>query len=481
MSVASRAPIVQIITMGCAKNEVDSDKMRAALRAAGFCVDDDASQRRSVSEAHERPGGSPMAGQVAVPVDPDVVIVNTCSFITEATQESIDMILSVADVATESDVLPKIVVAGCMPARYGVDLEVEFPEVAAFVPVKEEPAIVDIVSRLTGYDAGGAFEEGSSERTMQAPYAYVKISDGCDRRCAFCTIPFVRGPYESRTAAEVIGEVGDLVALGVREIILIGQDTGIWGSDFRDPASSAPLGEPTLACLLDHLASEFPDTWFRVMYLQPERVDDALLLAMRSHDNVCEYLDIPLQHCNAKVVREMNRHGDAASYAGLVAHIREVLPNAAVRTTLITGFPGETEEEFEELLSFVEETPFDYAGVFEYSREDGTEAGERDDQVPEETGLERAQLIRDAADVVGFARAGKHVGQTCDVLVCGLDDDCEETESVPGRVWGRTMFQAPDVDGVVYVEASGCNVGDVLRVRITGAEGYDLEGCIAVG
>lgn len=479
MARAAGAPIVQIITMGCAKNEVDSDKMRAALRAAGFVVDDDGSGCASVSQAHEQAGGgSPVGSDIAV-ADPDVVIVNTCSFITEATQESIDMILAVADAATESEAMPQIVVAGCMPARYGADLEAEFPEVAAFVSVKEEDAIVEVVSDLTGFVADA--EPSSSLRTMQAPYAYVKISDGCSRHCAFCTIPFVRGPYESRPAAEIVDEVRGLVAMGIREVILIGQDTGIWGCDLADPDSYAPLREPTLAALLDHLAREVPGTWLRVMYLQPERVDEELLSVMARHDNVCEYLDIPLQHCNAKVVREMNRHGDAVSYASLVDRIRAVLPAAAVRTTFIAGFPGETEDEFEELLEFVERTPFDYAGVFEYSREEGTAAGEREDQVPEETGIERAQLIRDAADVVGFARARAHIGEICDVLVCGVDDELEETDSVPERVWGRTMFQAPDVDGVVYVDAPADSVGSVLNVRITGAQGYDLEGCVAVG
>ena len=475
----TEAPIVQIITMGCAKNEVDSDKMRAALRAAGFIVDDTCGRGASVSQAHEQAGGGTAADAGIVFAEPDVVIVNTCSFITEATQESIDMILAVADAANESTTQPQIVVAGCMPARYGDELEAEFPEVAAFVSVKEEGSIVEVLTELTGFDPAG--ETSAPDRTMQAPYAYVKISDGCNRKCAFCTIPRVRGPYESRTTAEIVDEVRGLVALGTREVILIGQDTGIWGCDLSDPAAYGPLPEPTLAALLDHLAGAFPDTWLRVMYLQPERVDDALLGVMGSRANVCEYLDIPLQHCNAKVVREMNRHGDAASYAALVDRIREALPGAAVRTTLIAGFPGETEEEFEELLGFVEDMPFDYAGVFEYSREEGTAAGEREDQVPAEVGAERAQLIRDAADIVGFARAREHVGEVCDVLVCGVDDDLEETGSVPERVWGRTMFQAPDVDGVVYVDAPANTVGEVLSVRITGSQGYDLEGCAAGG
>lgn len=464
------APSVNIVTLGCAKNEVDSDRMRALLRTAGYDVLDDGA-------------GDGLA---------DVMIVNTCSFITEATQESVDAILALVEERAELDASirdaralrdVKIVVTGCMPSRYGEELAEEIPEVDVFLPVTGEEGIVDVVAGLVGpaKAAGKPGEAPLLERTLQSPAAYVKISDGCDRFCAFCTIPFIRGRYASRPAAEIVKEVDGLVELGVLEVTLIGQDTGIWGDDLDDGCLPGLLRENTLACLLGFLAERHPQVWFRVMYLQPKRTDDELLAVMASHANICSYLDIPLQHANARVLSEMNRDGSGSEYLELVEHIRETVEGVALRTTMIAGFPGETDSDADELLDFIEQAGFDYAGVFEYSQEDGTAAGRRSDQVAPETKHARAQELRDAAEEIGFARARGHVGEVCEVLVCGVDEEAGEAlDAEAAPLWGRTMFQAPDVDGVVTFEGPLSLVGSFARVRITDAYGYDLEGSVLI-
>ena len=470
---AAAMPTVRIVTLGCAKNEADSDAMRARLLEAGFAVSDDAPT--------------------------DVVIINTCSFITDATQESVDTILELveerlaaADGGSDAAVLAsaKIVVTGCMPSRYGAELSQEIPEVDLFLPLKEQPRIAEVVAELVGAPVRSDESEQSVYRTSDEPYAYVKISDGCSRFCSFCTIPFIRGPYASRSATEIVDEIAFLVEGGVREIILIGQDTGIWGTDFENPGFYAPLSQPTLADLLDHIALLFPNTWIRVMYLQPEGINDRLLSVMAAHGNICNYLDIPLQHANAKVISEMNRTGDGSEYLATVGHIRESFDDIMVRTTLIAGFPGESEEEFDELLDFVEEASFDFAGVFGYSQEEGTVAGDRADQLDDDEIANRAQALTDAAERIGFTRIRRRIGSLCEVLICGVVDedelgqDCalDSCKSADDgqfvRMWGRAFFQAPDVDGIITFDAADCRVGDIVTVEIVDSVGYDLEGVV---
>lgn len=245
---------------------------------------------------------------------------------------------------------------------------------------------------------------------------------------------------------------------GVKEIDLIAQDTGRWGTDFDDPSS--------LAELLCRLAEEFPETWFRVMYLQPEGVTDEVLNVMCEHDNICSYLDIPLQHVNERILREMNRSGSRARFEELVNHVRDLVPDVTLRTTLIAGFPGETEEMFEELLDFVSEGLFDYVGVFAYSREEGTRSFSYPDQIEDEVKIERAQSIRDAADAASSALVAQRIGSTFDVLIEGIEED--------GQVYGRARCQAPEVDGVTYVSSG--SPGDIVSVRIVDTLMYEMEG-----
>ena len=472
-SSAAAVPTVRFITLGCAKNEADTDAMRARVLEAGFAI------------AGDEPA--------------DVIVINTCSFITDATQESVDTILELVDerlAASDGEgravvlASAKIVVTGCMPSRYGSELSQEIPEVDLFLPIKEQPRIAEVVAELVGEPAGNSSCAQRVFRTADAPFAYVKISDGCSRFCSFCTIPFIRGPYASRSASDIVDEIAFLVAGGVREIILIGQDTGIWGTDLDSPELYAPLAQPTLAELLDYVSALFPDTWIRVMYLQPEGINSRLLSVMAAHSNICNYLDIPLQHANAKVISEMNRTGDGSSYLATVRRIRESFDDIMVRTTLIAGFPGETEGEFDELLDFVEEAEFDFAGVFGYSQEEGTVAGDRGDQVDDEEIANRAQILTDTAERIGFARIRRRIGSICEVLVCGIVDDDElEFEGTLGarksaddgqhsRKWGRAFFQAPDVDGIITFDAADCSVGDILAVEIVDSAGYDLEGVV---
>ena len=426
---------VAFITMGCAKNEVDTSHMQARLLEAGYALSDDVERA-------------------------DAIVVNTCSFIQSATEESIEAILDAAGIDSVARGDAKLIVAGCMPARYGSELDSELPEVSAFVTCADESSIVSVIdsaldveriTMLTAVEAGGYLPEGSVS-------AYVKISDGCDRFCAYCTIPYIRGRYHSFTLEDIEAEIRAHVSKGVREIVLIAQDTGRWGRDFEKASS--------LASLVDELAGDFPDTWFRIMYIQPEGVTDDLIDAIARNENVCSYFDIPFQHSNAKLLRSMNRSGDAESHLALLERIRERIPDAALRTTLIAGYPGETDEAFEELCDFVEEAPLDYVGVFAYSREEGTRAYDLEGQIDEDEKLSRAQTLRDLADTVCAPRIAARIGSIADVLVCGIEED--------GQLFGRTMWQAPDVDGVTYLDKGA--MGEVVKVEIEDALLYEMEG-----
>ena len=435
---------VSFITMGCAKNEVDSAQMADRLRDAGYAIVDD-------------------------PADADAVIVNTCSFIQAATEESIEAILDAAELEGVARGTSRLVVAGCMPARYGEDLAGELPEVSAFVACDQEKQIASILDGLLGGSHGKRETDAQTVACARnqasnlpasagQPFAYVKISDGCDRFCSYCTIPFIRGRYHSFSFAQISAEVFALVETGVREIVLIAQDTGRWGLDFDEPSS--------LARLVSELAERFADTWFRLMYIQPEGITDELIEAVASHGNICPYFDIPLQHSVARLLRAMNRKGSAAEYAALIERIRERIPHAAVRTTLIAGFPGETDEDFEELYAFVEDMRFDYVGVFAYSREEGTRAYAMDAQVDDDEKAYRAQRLRDIADSVCTTRIASRIGSETDVLVCGREED--------GQLFGRAMCQAPEVDGETYLD--GGEVGSIVRVRIVDTLMYEMEG-----
>jgi ribosomal protein S12 methylthiotransferase len=409
--------------------------------------------------------------EVDDPALASVVVVNTCSFITEATEESLAVIFELLGQDRVLTGEAKVVVAGCLPARYTGELAVELPEVAAFVGVEEEDDIVSVLQRVTASTAVQTHAARPlAPRIVDKPWAYVKISDGCDRYCSFCTIPFIRGRYKSTPATDLLAEIAFLVAGGVREVILIGQDTGIWGKDLKAQSAPAPKN---LAQLLALFATRFPTTWFRVMYLQPEGLTEELLAVMAAHPNICHYLDIPLQHASASVLKAMNRAGSGQEYLELLSRIRTVLPDVTLRTTLICGFPGETRADARELERFVAAADFDYVGVFVYSQEEGTVAGRREDQVPLRTRKARAQRLRDLADRLGFAKNEAQLGTLVEVLVVEEDEDLGAAGDEL-RFLGRSKGQAPDVDGMVHL-ATGVP-GTLQSVRIVGAYCYELDG-----
>ena len=452
LDTTATSPAVLFVTLGCAKNEVDTDRMRSLLLRAGY------SEAAEVDEA-------------------DAVIVNTCSFLASATSESIERTLELAEAAQEGVRGLPIVMCGCVPSRYGDELPDQLPEVAAFVRADAEDGIVGVMDEVLGHESVVPAAEGASAgplaeplRTVEGASAYVKISDGCDRFCSFCAIPYIRGRYASRPFAEIAGEVRALAEQGVREFVLIGQDTGIWGRD---------LGEgDTLASLLVRLAKIVRPygAWLRVLYLQPEGMTDELVAAIRDTPEVLPYIDIPIQPCNAAVLKSMNRTGSADEFRALFDRLRREIPGMVLRTTGLVGFPGETEEQFEELLDFVHEQEFDYTSVFSYSREEGTRGAEMDNQVDEDVKLDRAQALTDVAEELGFSATAKHVGEVVDVVIDGIDTDGDVPELI-GHAW----FQAPDCDGAVHIAEGEAAVGDVVRVRLVDSFCYELEGEIVEG
>ncbi len=429
------------ITLGCAKNEVDTDRMRALLQIAGV-------------------------GECESVEDADFVIINTCSFLEVATRESIEATLELAQ-NDANDVRSKpIIMCGCVPSRYGMELIDELPEVAAFVKADEEDEIVSVVSKVLDVNLiSMQTVETNTLRTVEGVSAYVKISDGCDRYCSFCAIPYIRGRYHSRDALSICQEVHALVADGVREIVLIGQDTGVWGNDL-------PEGHD-LAWLLRKVAQEVRPYggWVRVLYLQPEGMTDRLVDAMRSIPEVLPYIDIPIQHCNERVLRSMNRKGSAKEYRELFDRLKSEIPGLVLRTTGLVGFPGETDEESEELLDFVQAVGFDYTSVFAYSQEDGTAAAKMDEQIDEQTKVERAQRLIDVTEQLGFDSTASHVGEIVDVLIDGM-----EATDTGYELIGHTWFQAPDSDGAVHIESGEACVGDKVRCKLTDSFCYELVG-----
>lgn len=425
-------PRVAFVTLGCPKNEVDSDRMEAAAIGSGLSI---------TTELEEA----------------DVVVVNTCAFIQAATEESIETVLGLAAGWASEREGRRIVATGCMVSRYGDELADAMPEVAALLSVAEEGRLAQVIGELFGTDVPEL--DDRPRRAAAGPAAYLQVSDGCHRACAFCTIPSIRGPYRSTPLDRLVEEAMALASAGARELTLVGQDISAWGRDLP--------GTARLADLVRELAEIDGVDWVRLMYVQPDGVGDDLLETMAATPEVCHYLDLPLQHASEAVLRRMGRSGSEEAFLDLLSRIRAALPDVALRTTLIAGYPGETREDIRVLESFLDEARFDYVGVFAYSPEDGTPAADLPDQVPARTRRARAQRLRDRADEIGFARALERVGTVLDVLVEGYD---EEEDVVVGRWRG----QAPDIDGVVLLD--GGEPGGIVPAAITDAFGYDLEG-----
>ncbi|HXG91399.1 MAG TPA: 30S ribosomal protein S12 methylthiotransferase RimO [Blastocatellia bacterium] len=444
---------VGMVSLGCPKNLVDSEVMMGLLARQGYEITNDSSAA-------------------------DVLVVNTCGFIDSARQESVDTILEMAQLK-ETGKLKRLVVAGCLVERFRDELQREIPEIDALIGVNELKEIERAVEpngrrkSLPIYSDGAAvpelylYDETTPRLRATAPYtSYVKIAEGCDHTCTFCIIPKLRGAFRSRSPESILREVELLAAQGVKEIVLISQDTTTYGSDLAMKEG--------LARLVDSIADVKGVEWIRFLYCYPTAITDELLRVMAERENVCKYFDIPLQHASRRVLQRMRRGGARASYERLIERIRNQVPGVAVRTTFIVGFPGEREEDFEELVDFVRAVELDRVGVFTYSDEENSPAFELDEKVDAETAKRReARLMKEQARI-SRRRNRELVGRQVKVL---LEGRSKESDLL---LEGRMESQAPEIDGSILIndvpEGRDVRPGDFVTVEITEAHEYDLIG-----
>ncbi len=434
---------VGFVSLGCPKNLIDTEIMLYKLSEAGFEV-------------------------VPEDIDADVVVINTCAFILDAKQEAIDNILDVAWLKKNRS-LKGIVVTGCLVQRFGEEVLKELPEVDAIIGVGGALKIVDAVT--AAYN-GEKFVfipnpaeiplDGSRVVTTPEYFAYLKIAEGCDNKCAYCVIPSIRGNFRSRSMLEIIEEANDLAEMGVKELCLIAQDTTAYGKDI--------FGTYALDSLLKELSKIKGIEWIRILYCYPERITDSLIEEIATNPKVVKYIDMPIQHISDSVLRRMNRRDTSESIKTVIKKIRDRIPGVVLRTTVITGFPGETEKEFNELLAFVKETRFERLGAFEYSREEGTAAYDMLDQIPAKKKKSRRDLIMRAQQKIHDERNDSLVGEVFTVL-------CEGYDSAAESYFGRTYADAPDIDGKIYFTSHRrIKDGEMVNVKIAEVLDYDLVG-----
>ena len=437
---------VGIISLGCAKNQVDSELMLGKLNERGF---------ETVADAAEA----------------DVIIVNTCAFIESAREEAIDTILEMAELKKER--CKVLVVAGCLAQRYAKEIEAELPEVDAVVGINSVAEIADVIDRALTRQNGGTVAELSGTysadymngpRVLSTPEgsAYLKIAEGCDNRCSFCAIPLIRGRMRSRRIEDIVAEAGRLAAEGVRELNVIAQDTTKYGRDI--------YGKPMLKELLEALDGIDGIGLIRLLYMYPDEISDELISTMARLKKVAHYIDLPLQHISDRLLKKMNRRGSSAEIRAVIAKLKAAMPDAILRSSFIVGFPGETETDFEELTAFVEEFAFDRVGVFQYSPEEGTRAAAMPEQVPDEIKQERYDRLYTLAQRISLERGRSRIGSVVRVLT---EDVSEDGIFYVGRSYG----EAPDSDGKIYFTSEEpLAQGDVADVEILIAEEYDLTG-----
>lgn len=437
------AQTVGIISLGCAKNQVDGEMLLAALEAGGFTP--------------------------AEPEEADIVLINTCGFIESAKKESIETILELARLKAEG-AIGKLVVTGCLAERYQEEIHRELPEVDGVFGIGANGDIASCVKEMLEKGFLERFPEKSAmplcgARRLSTPgfTAYLKIAEGCDNRCTYCAIPLIRGGYRSRPMESIEEEARALVAGGVKELVLIAQDTTRYGLDL--------YGEYSLSKLLARLCPIEGLRWLRVLYCYPDSITDGLLETMAREEKIVPYMDIPLQHASGKVLSAMNRRGDRESLTALMKRIREKVPGVVLRTTLITGFPGETEEDFEELAGFVKDVGFERLGCFPYSQEEGTPAASLPGQLEEEVKERRAALITESQLTIMEEKGRALIGKTLTVLTEGFEEES-------GYWFGRSYMDAPDVDGRVYFTAEEDPLpGDFVEVRIQDCMDGEPVGC----
>ncbi|MCR4590496.1 MAG: 30S ribosomal protein S12 methylthiotransferase RimO [Lachnospiraceae bacterium] len=442
---------VFLLSLGCDKNLVDSEIMTGLLRDRGFEFTDDEEKA-------------------------DAVIINSCCFIGDAKEESIGAVIEAGRLKEEGKV-KYIVLAGCLAERYSKEIGSELPEVDAVIGTTAIDSIVDVLNRLSKESKEKiveikdkdlpVFPEVSRSISTGGHYEYLKIAEGCDKNCSYCIIPSVRGHYRSVPMERIIKDAGELVEQGVKELILIAQETTVYGKDL--------YGRKSLAELLRRL-NDIPELkWIRLMYCYPEEIDRELISAIKELPKVCHYLDLPVQHCSDRILKKMGRRTSKADIGNLIRELRKEIPDITLRTTLITGFPGETEEEHEELLRFVESSGFDRLGVFKYSPEEGTAAALFPDQTEESVKEQRLDELMTLQQEISLSVNEGQKGKELDCIIEGRIPE-------EGVYVARSYRDAPNVDGMVFIDEEGVKgelmTGDFVRVRITGASEYDLYGAI---
>ena len=437
-----------IETLGCLKNSNDSEGIGGIWERSGQTVTDD-------------------------PWEADVILVNTCAFINDAKTESINTIFDMTRLAREREdsglTKPLLIVAGCLGQRYGSELVDEIPEVDVFMGVNDYEKLPEIVAERKKLYCSGTpeqFVEFTSRKLESNPYAAtLRIAEGCNNCCAYCVIPQIRGGYRSRPMDSIIEEAEVLAKAGTKELILIAQDVTEYGRDI--------YGELRLPMLLRRLCRVEGIRWIRLMYCYEDKITEELIRTMAEEEKICNYIDIPLQHISDSVLKAMRRRSTESSIRNTIDALRRAIPDIHIRTTFITGFPGETEEDFEKLAAFAEETEFERLGVFAYSREEGTPAGDMECQIDEDTKAERADSIMRRQVDISRRNNMKKIGEVFEVIVDGIDEE--------GAYLGRTVYDAPEIDNTVIFSGDDDRVykpGDMVKVRITDAFDYDLTGTV---
>lgn len=437
-----------VVTLGCAKNTVETEFLEGSLLRCGH---------KSTDLNHAL-----------------VIVVVTCGFIESAKQESIDTILELANYKKRG-CCRALVVTGCLAQRYPEALFQELPEVDGVIGlshVEDLHCYIAEILRGKRICKVGAMPASYHEERVRnfsnAPSSYLQIADGCNTCCSYCAIPLIRGGYRSRSIESLITEARNLVIQGTKEIVLIAQDTGCYGVDI--------YGKPKIDVLIKELDSLEGLKWIRLLYCQPQSISDELIAALADSGKTCPYIDIPLQHANKKILMGMGRKGSVEEYLSLLDRIRAKIPNIAVRTSFILGFPGESEKDFNELMKFIEKAGFDYIGFFGFSPEENTQAFHLPNRVPKEIVRERVREISELADSIAFSKAGSFLGRKVEVLVENIVDEQDEAGLICYQ--GRTIYQAPEIDGEIRVKTcrNELQIGDMTEADIKSAFAYDFEG-----
>ena len=435
---------VGLVSLGCPKNQVDAEHIVYNLREEGYEIIPDAALA-------------------------DVAVINTCGFIESAKQEAIDTILEFCTLKSEGRI-KAVIVTGCLAERYKAEIRSELPEVDAVVGLGANELLGEIIKKvLAGETADMSGDKYSliidARRIVSTEtFAYLKIAEGCDNRCTYCAIPSIRGRLRSRKLESIVDEAKWLAKVGFKELILVAQDTTVYGLDL--------YGKPMICELLRELCKIDGLKWIRTLYSYPERITDELIELIASEEKLVKYLDIPIQHCNDRILKRMNRKSTKAELVSLVKKLRERIPGVILRTTLIAGFPGETEEEFEELCEFVNEMKFDRLGCFAYSQEEGTPAALLPDQLDEEEKRRRADTVTETQMLISDRQSEERVGKDMEVVVEGWDKWAE-------CYFGRSYAEAPEIDGKIFFTSdSPRTVGEYVKVHIDGTMDYDLLGSV---